>query len=278
MKSVAELDKKAERKAPSLLDQPRRCVPPGAGHFSARARRTFLPRSQSHREKRMQATVARAAAPVGVSSAPRAAAKSTVAPRAHCFATVASNAGVRVKPSGSARGVAATKLGASFAARAGLDAVVAKQGVLRVAGARRGVVRCEARASTGEAAGRCDASEDRNIPPPWRTSVSLPGGNAIADAPPRRAIAPARSDAPSRAIAIRGAMRARGVSRDAWRSAPPPLPPPLLLISEELRVIPRADNPGVQDSIRSRRRVWSDALGFSVFRSLFLGLPPRSSL
>ena len=64
MKSVAELDKKAERKAPSLLDQPRRCVPPGAGHFSARARRTFLPRSQSHREKRMQATVARAAAPV----------------------------------------------------------------------------------------------------------------------------------------------------------------------------------------------------------------------
>ena len=42
MKSVAELDKKAERKAPSLLDQPRRCVPPGAGHFSASDRYKYL--------------------------------------------------------------------------------------------------------------------------------------------------------------------------------------------------------------------------------------------
>ena len=278
MKSVAELDKKAERKAPSLLDQPRRCVPPGAGHFSARARRTFLPRSQSHREKRMQATVARAAAPVGVSSAPRAAAKSTVAPRAHCFATVASNAGVRVKPSGSARGVAATKLGASFAARAGLDAVVAKQGVLRVAGARRGVVRCEARASTGEAAGRCDASEERNIPPPRAHPFLSRGGTRSRTRRPdarSRPLAPTRPRERSRS----GARCVRAGYRATRGEAPPPaLPPPPPLISEERRVIPRADNPGVQDSIRSRRRVWSDALGFSVFRSLFLGLPPRSSL
>jgi len=246
MKSVAELDKKAERKAPSLLDQqPRRCVRPAPGtsprERGALSSRVRSPtersacRRQSRAPRRRWASRRRPAPPRNRPSRPG----RIVSPPSRATPAFASSP--RVRRAASRRPSSAPR---SRRARASTPSSLS-------------------RACSGSPGLVAVSSDARRAPPPAKrregatpakTEIFLllahirfsPGGERD-----RGRAAPTRDRARSlrRALASdrdpgRDAC-ARGIARRVAKRPPPRCPPPLLLISEERRVIPRADNPGV---------------------------------